>query len=513
MAATPEQIAAAKAAGFSTPVGTDLISGGDNAISNNAGTAYAMLMETNFDRHTVPRGTNMNDTRTRGLHTVETSGDAATLINWPFGSYPGWALVFEAENGTLLQIAFCSTYSQRKWVQRQITSVTSGNFSAWETVWDPNAPAAETDVVPAFKHVDLLSRAKARRHGIMGTSGLPVVSLRFDHHLEPFRDKILPLLIERKLPFCLALNPENTANTTKDDNVPWATIQAWCIQNGGEVINHGGNHGNATTKEQLRTQIVGSLASLETNLPALSIEGWAPPGLTDGQYMGASPFKTVAQNSETYAGQLITGNHAFVAGYAPGVYRTLAGNGTIGAPHVTMDKASLSNVVSALNAVQENAEGVAFMLHPNYLDQPDYMTTATLVQILDEIAARRDAGQLEVLSYTSLWVADSSTEQRNSLVKLTAPFTLSSTYTASWNPYRREQLLGGMREIRAKITGTGSHRVKVAGGAVYSLDNKTGTSLIRVPFTIPLDQTEPLVFTVESSNIAAVLESFKVVAI
>lgn len=461
---------------------------------------------------TIADGTDLNSLTKYLDGQVKTSGAAASMLNTPGDGNPFFLMVRPMIGQAIIMQMLVSFGSGGGFYYRITTSVSSGNFTPWRNLWSSSGSGG-TSTVPAFKHSDLLSRAKARRHGALGTGGLPVVALRFDHHLEPFRDKILPLLIERKLPFALALNPERTANTTVDDNVPWATIQSWCIQNGGEVWNHGGNHGDATTELQLVNQIVTSLASLETNLPALAIEGFAPPGLPDGQYMGASPFKTVAQNSGTYAGQLITGNHAFVAGYAQGVYRTLDGEGIIGAPHVTMDKTSLSSIVSALNAVESNAEGVALMLHPNYLDQTDYISTATFTAILDEIVARRDAGQLEVLSYSGLWLAESGSMQRSSLVKISAPFTLSSAFSTSWSVYRREHLLGGMREVRAQVTGTGTHTVTVAGGAVNVTVSLSGAGLVRLPFTIPLDQSDSLVFTVSSTNAAAVLDSFEVVAI
>src|SRR5699024_9441502 len=158
-----------------------------------------------------------------------------------------------------------------------------------------------------------------------------------------------------------------------------------------------------------------ALAQMAASLPRLAVEGWAPPGLSDGEYMGAAPFKTVEQNTSTYTGQLIMRNHAFVAGYADGVYRTLDPSiFPIGAPHVTLDRANPGQVGRIIDAL--GSDGVAFMLHPTYLDQPDYISLADFTAILDDIVARRDAGELRVLTYSGLWLADAASDRADNLV-------------------------------------------------------------------------------------------------
>src|SRR5699024_843848 len=187
------------------------------------------------------------------------------------------------------------------------------------------------------------------------------------------------------------------------------------LRSGGEVWNHGGNHGDARYPGEAVREIPEALTALQAGVPRLAVEGWAPPGLADGEYMGASPFKTTEQNTGTYTGQLILRNHAFVAGYAEGVYRTLDPSiQPIGAPHVTIDKSYTAQVGRVLDAL--GPDGVALMLHPNYLDQEGYLTLSDFTAILDDIVARRDAGTLKVLSYSGLWMADAASNRRDDLM-------------------------------------------------------------------------------------------------
>src|SRR5699024_3716435 len=210
---------------------------------------------------------------------------------------------------------------------------TTGNWQPWTKVRgvDPHLDDAWA------RHGDLLARARARRGGGIGTGGVPAVALRFDHHTGPWMTKVLPLLEARGLPWAQIINPSKMG--TGDDTMTYAQLQDAALRSGGEVWNHGGNHGDARYPGEAVREIPDALTALQAGVPRLAVEGFAPPGLAAGAYMGASPFKTPEQNTGTYTGQLILRNHAFVAGYAEGVYRTLDPTiQPIGAPHITMDK-------------------------------------------------------------------------------------------------------------------------------------------------------------------------------
>lgn len=379
----------------------------------------------------------------------------------------------------------------------RVSRSTAGLWQEWTKV-----RGVDTNLDDAWaRHGDLVSRARQRRGCGIGTGGLPAVALRFDHHTGPWMTKILPLLEARGLPWAQIINPSNVGKG--DDTMTYAQLQDAALRSGGEVWNHGGNHNDAAYPGEAVREIPTALNALASALPRLAIEGFAPPGLSEGQYMGASPFKTVAQNTGTYTGQLILRNHAFVAGYAPGTYRTLDPSiQPIGAPHITMDSASQSAITSALNAL--GPDGVALMLHPNYLDQPGYMTTATFTAILDDIVARRDAGQLKVISYSGLWLADASTDRSDDLMSGKDVYQ-TGVWSGSFNFYRRENRAGSVREASVLVAGGSSVTFTLTVGTdtftqVRPVPVGTGWRKVVAPFTIPADTGGAVSLTIDTGE-------------
>ncbi|KZM78407.1 polysaccharide deacetylase family protein [Cellulosimicrobium sp. I38E] len=440
-------------------------------------------------------GSDLNALRTPGLYVAETAGVAASLLNAP-DALPGVLEVLQVSPVLTVQ-RWSSTLGSGSMFFRATTSASTGNWTGWRNLF--SGATTVTDAGP-YRHVDLVSRARVRRGGRIGTGGKPVVALRFDHHLDAFEAKVLPLLKQYQLPWAQAINPQNLG--TGDDNMTWAELQTMCLDHGGEVWNHGGNHGNATTPQALQEQIVDSLTTLRTNLPGLAVEGWCPPGLAAGAYMGASPFATTAQNTETAAGQLIMGNHAFVAGYAPGQYRVLDPTAQpIGAPHITIDDAAPSSITSALNTAIARGVGVAFMLHANYLDEAGYLTTAQLAAFLADIAARRDAGTLVVLSYSGLWLADSDTARRHDVAPPTqAPVAVpgSTAHVVQITQYRQDQHLGASREVLVDVEAGAATTltVQVGAGEVSTHNVPAGVSRVRRVVTLPADASANIPVTV-----------------
>lgn len=469
-----------------------------------------------YEHGDLPKGTDLDTIHESGHYAIRTNSLAASMINWPpyLEGWPGHLEVLGASNKMTVQRATGYSSRQSIWV-RAVSSVTSGKWSEWSKVWplegtDPvpsGEPADRVLIQGASVHEDAKSRYFARRGGAFGTGGKPAVALRFDHHWDSFYATVLPLLKERGLPWAQVMNPD-TVNNGKDDNVSVADMYQAMRDTGGEVWNHGGDHKDASTDTTIKDQIVGAKTRLETMFPALPVECWAPPGLGDGGYDGASPFKTVAQNSQTYAGQLITGHHAVVAGYAPGLYRNLRRDMQIGAPHYTMDKLTdKSTVVAALDAIQTETAGLALMGHPNYVGQDGYISVQTLTDILDEVAKRRDAGEIEVVSYSSLWMADQGETYRHDIIPPATEGTITATAPLSsrWSANRREHLLGASRELVAMVSGSAGTTVTLAATG-STLDASRSFVLTGDPqrlglvFTPPLDHTGWLTVSVSADQ-------------
>ena len=329
-----------------------------------------------------------------------------------------------------------------------------------------------------------VSRFRSRRGGTIGTAGKGVVALRFDHHLAPFRTKVLPLLQKHGLPWAQAINPANLG--TGNDDMTMAEIQTMCLETGGEVWNHGRNHGDASTVNAGRREIVQSLNELQAGLPALAIEGFMPPGVAAPGYMGASGFVTPEQWA-TVLGGMIMANHAAVSGYAGGWYRTLDGHIDVGASHRTMDNAQEYHWTQSIEDAAALGMGVTFMVHPNYLDKPGYMTTATLAAALGRIAQARDEGRIEVLTPSALLLADVSSGYRRNLLRTGGDVAAGWSETVNLvNPDQR----GAVHEVVADLTGTGDATLTVTEGTRLALSQTvTLPGTVRLPFTIPADAT------------------------
>lgn len=374
-------------------------------------------------------------------------------------------------------------------------SARDGNWTGWSEVGTPAGSADEG----ATRREVLLSEARRRRGGTIGTAGRGVASLRFDHHWVPFKQYVLPLL--KKYGFAWSL-PMNSASPFADDKVsgsiPWSTIQADAINNGGEVTNHGRSHGDAGTLPAMRREIIQAKAELEGFLPELAIETWNQPGV-GGTQLGGTEMTSV-DSIVTTAGRLILANHAFVSGGIGSHYRPLGGEPAIGHSHYTMDSATLNHWRTAIDTAIATSTGIQFMLHPSAI-VGGTTTVATLDAAFAYMAAKRDAGELVILSPSASLLADAgSTVRRNLLRKnsLTAGETVVLPLTSAGGGYPVD-FRGAIHELvvdgAATLTVTSD-----TGGLNASVSNPVEGTETRLVFNVPLSATN---ITVTSSRAVA----------
>lgn len=352
-----------------------------------------------FGRGEIASGTDLNNVRTLGLHTVKTSGIASSLINWPFAGYPGWVLVLPASNGALLQIAFCSTSSQRKWVQRQSVSVTLGTMTEWETVWDPNAtspaPIGSSD---AGLTNSLLVQDWSRRMGGRKKVTTATLALRFDHGLANFLSKIKAELDARNFKYSLALCSGQWGRAENVGVTP-EMVNSWVLQGRAEIWNHSKDHGSGDNSEaQWKAAILDGLTELRAQIPAAQIDGFAPPGTAGTNFGGFINGNTPEQFYATDGGRFILSHHAVSAGYIGASARWQDGTPRQGLGHYTIDKYTLGQVQTLIQGAQSGKRAVQFMLHPSLIDTTGYITTAEFVSILAYVKTEVDAGRLTVVS-------------------------------------------------------------------------------------------------------------------
>ena len=297
-----------------------------------------------------------------------------------------------------------------------------------------------------------------RRGGVVGTGGKPAIALRFDHHLQQFGNKVLPLLKKYRLPWGQMINAGNIGSG--DDTWTWSQLATECHNSGGEVWNHALTHGDVNNETQADQAVTLGLSQLRKNLPSLWVDSWAPPG--QSSYMGFTNQSDPEKFYDTYPGKLVLAQHAFVRGSYPGPNHPLSGSNLIGQSHITIDKQTAAWCQAAVRNARDRGCGLTMMLHSNYLDQSGYMTTSDLEETLSYIAERRDAGEIVVLSNSGILMADANTPVRQTNMLYNAS---AGTNTGTWSESVTSRLypahLGVPHEAEVWVKGSGQVTLKV----------------------------------------------------
>lgn len=382
-----------------------------------------------------------------------------------------------------------------------------GEYSYWTD--EPNNSASVTvtpreysgsgeDTADAgLQRAAIVDAALKRRGRRIGTGGKAAITLRFDHHLDQFNDKIVPILQQHRLPWSQMLNVGRFG--TGNDNLTPTQIQNLCFNNGGEVWNHTYSHSNITSEAEADREITRGLEDLRIALPGLWIDNFVGAGQAD--LMGMEGSNTPEKFYGTYPGRLVLAQHAFIQGHYPGTYHRLAGPNLIGAAHHTIDKLSWSSVSGIIRGAVNRGAGLILMLHPNYLDRPGYITTATLQQAFELIAQARDDGDAVVLTNTAMLMADSAHSDRWSLTSGAGaiPGTINGVWPEVISGRSAQTQYGVPHEATVTLTPSQSGPVRLRahithpGGVIdqdHQLDGVTGqTVTLRVLVTPPRGTT------------------------
>jgi hypothetical protein len=262
-------------------------------------------------------------------------------------------------------------------VHHRFTLLSSGWAGvAWQLA---NAPSPGSDAptadVQVSDHASRVEYARTRRGGGTGTGGRAVVMLRFDHWLEAFRDKVLPILREYSLPGTLNVNYDNLGNAQNGGGtITWADVQAWNQYDGVEIANHGSTHSDVTTAASIYHEVVDGRRNLEAAMPRVAVETWHEHGsayLTASDVPGDGGLnlgRTLSSFTESYAGRLVMAEHAVVEGKCGGFFVPLAGTPQIGQSHMSVDQPALLDGIAQVENAKTFGRGVTLYLHPGLLD-------------------------------------------------------------------------------------------------------------------------------------------------
>lgn len=258
-------------------------------------------------------------------------------------------------------------------------------------------------------HDVLVSDFTFRRGGIKPIGDITSVSFRIDHGLKNFNSKMRPKLDALGFKYVLALGSRDWGHSENAGITP-ATVNGWVTSGGAEVYAHGPSHADTSDEEVLRDYIVNSKAELEADIPAAApIDGFAHPGASGaGGYGGFTPA-FAPSNFDTFAGRLVLDTYAIATGHFPGsAYRVQDGVPRIGQSYYNMEAQTASAILYRVQNAITDGRGIQLMIHPSYIDQPGYITTAELASALDQIKTLQDEGKVVVMSAYDQYLADST---------------------------------------------------------------------------------------------------------
>lgn len=456
-----------------------------NAIQAITGVDVSKMVTT---MGALSNGADLDTLTAAGIYPIPYSANPSYVIANDPGKIVGSLWVIDHRNSSGNMRTQIRWEGAAMWVR---TSSLAGVWSKWREVAHDRA---DRQVLSAARRDFVVNRGIARRGGSIGTGGRGVIALRYDHHTGPWLTKVLPLLKQHQLPWGQMLNADNLGSTGTETGTA-AQMQTACMESGGEVWNHSWSHSDVTLGTTADREVTRGLDDLRAALPRLWIDGWAQPG--QASYMGMEVLSDPDRWWSTEPGRRIMAQHAFIRGWAPGVHRRLMGPDLSVAPHITIDAQTLSYVQSAVDAARDSRSGLTLMLHSNYLDQAGYMTTATLSSILAYVAARRDAGEIEVCSPTGVLMADAERPRGSMLdIPVEAGTIAAGGWTHAVSSRSFPSLLGVPHELGATLSGSGSATLTIAidtpSGTVTSTRTRALTATPTrhaVVATPPLDTT------------------------
>lgn len=363
----------------------------------------------------IPDGTNIQTFRDLGPWRVATAASANTMTNRPpIPAAPAQVtnLSHNGSNGTLR--LWYDTNGNGVWFQSLSASL------AW-TGWERLGGGVAHD--HAAGHGINVQRERQATGGAVGTKGLGVFAIRIDHNMTGMMTKLLPMLRARSLPasmchFVNEMNPQPGYAGDISTGYGWADVQRLTLNDGIETWSHGWSHQDASGLPALEKEILASRTELETQMPRVRVKGFMVPGTSGSNWGGfTSALADPSVWHRTEAGRLVMYGYAYANG-GGGILNPLATGQTLGWQSYDISSSSgADSAIGVLKQAQDARAGAVIMIHPNMIDAANGISSAVLGEILDYIAAERDAGRAMVLTVSGMLNADPERNTRHNLVR------------------------------------------------------------------------------------------------
>lgn len=377
---------------------------GFKAAGGTTWTAWSYARSSSY-----PSGVPLDDMRTHGDFIINSDVLAGNIPDWPTElTSPRASEVKVRRTSTgLTRQTITPVYRDNVTLTRVTTAISPVPFpfGPWTVV---GSESGVSESAPVGLTNDLLRQDFSRRRGgRIKTNGLGAVSIRCDHGLTNFRDKVLPLCEAAGIVPSLAINSRNWGYT-ENAGVDAAAVNGWVAAGKIEVWNHSATHTNPDNPLRLTEEIVTGLAELRAQLPDAEIDGWAVPGVgASDPYMGMGSIANVQSLYESEAGRMILSHHAVTTGYIPNTaHRVLDGEIRQGMGHYTMETKTATEIIAEIDAAIDGKTGLQLMIHPSLIDTTGYITSEQLGEVITHIASRVAANEIVALSPYDMMVAD-----------------------------------------------------------------------------------------------------------
>lgn len=425
-------------------------------------------------RREIPTGADFNTLVEPGLY-KRVNADR-TAKNDPHGN-PGNLTVFATDNqfGYVSQL-WAGASTAGLWFRAN----TVDGWNEWVRLDQGAESNPDAIGTGAGRREYMVSDFYDRKGGEIGTGGKAAIALRFDHWMDDFYSKVLPLLEKYRLPWAQAMN--SRTDNQQSGGINWGRVQSTAIRTGGEVLNHSATHSDPKSVDAVIDEVVNGLAELESKLPLLPIDGWMQPG-TGGQFMGYANYSD-REDFGTEAARIVMANHPVVYGHHGGVIHRLDGTIRIGQRHRSLDNDTAASVKKGIDELIRVRGGMVLMVHPTKLDDAGGISLSEYEAVLSYIAQKRDAGELVVLSTTGLQIANAAHANRRELTHMNVT-SASASRTADISEFMAD----GPHEVHAVVKATGTVTVSVSsdtGGLNQTWTQKVdGWQELWLPFTLP----------------------------
>lgn len=420
----------------------------------------------------IPTGADLNDYTNPGVYDAANSTIAASIAH--LNESNACHITVDKSASSSFWTVFQTVRVANVGTVKMRTINSAGVISEWREL-TPTSDAAAGGGLSYGK-----PSAQLRKLGGFGTAGKPVVALTLDHGLNNLTEHLADHADSLGVPYTIAVSTGEVGEG-ENSNVSWSDLQNLALNAGVELANHGPSHANQVGPEAITAAVVGSRDTMTENMPQIAVDSFIMPGhgVEDG-WDGLGVATSIEAVNTSFAGQLIQRTHGVFTGDVKGTLWPLNGDMPAGVDRVGIDTDSwVSETQSRIEqAITLGGYSVLTIGHPAYWGNTDRTTVARMLDFVDWLAARRDAGDLILTTVAGAAFARAYDSHVPRLDDPDGWASGSQTISLSLVP---------------KVRG-GVFQAEAAGATSITVTDDTGTLNSTVagqyrPFTIPADAT------------------------